>query len=162
MWPLRLCLSLSSILVASVAEARPARAWTYKELLSEADIVAVVDASPPMDTENTDVFLGYPVVQILTTLTVHVVLKGDTKKESLEFVHYRYGKIDRAIINGAQFVHFLAEKTGCSRPKYLVFLKRRKDGRYEAVSGQIDPVDSVRLLEAPRHMHEKNYSFTWK
>jgi len=140
-------------LVASIAEARLKRSWTYEQLLNEADIVAVVDASPPKDTENTDVFLVYPVVQILTTLRVHAVLKGDTKKESLEFVHYRYGKIDRSIINGAQFVHFLAVrkhgKIEYQKPKYLVFLKRRKDGRYEAVSGQIDPVDSVRLLMAP-------------
>jgi len=136
-------------LVASIAEARLKRSWTYEQLLSEADMVAVVDASPPKDTENTDVFLGHPVVQILTTLKVHAVLKGDTKKESLEFVHYRYGKTDRPIINGAQFVHFQAEKTRYPKPKYLVFLKRRKDGRYEAVSGQIDPVDSVRLLMVP-------------
>jgi len=31
-------------------------------------------------------------------------------------------------------------------PEYLLFLKERKDGRYEAVSGQIDPEFFVRTL----------------
>ena len=29
-------------------------------------------------------------------------------------------------------------------PEYLLFLKRLKDGRYEPVSGRIDPAPSVR------------------
>jgi hypothetical protein len=33
-----------------------------------------------------------------------------------------------------------------SKPEYLLFLKKRKDGLYEAVSGQMDPGLSVRAL----------------
>ena len=31
-------------------------------------------------------------------------------------------------------------------PEYLLFLKKRNDGRYEAVSGQLDPTFSARIL----------------
>jgi len=33
-----------------------------------------------------------------------------------------------------------------SKPEYLLFLKKRKDGIYEAESGQMDPGFSVRAL----------------
>ena len=43
------------------------------------------------------------------------------------------------------------EKTGeelrGSKPDYLLFLKRRKDCKYEAISGQMDPDISVKKLE---------------
>jgi hypothetical protein len=35
------------------------------------------------------------------------------------------------------------------RPQYLLFLKKRPDGRYEAVSGQIDPSLSAREMYSP-------------
>jgi hypothetical protein len=38
---------------------------------------------------------------------------------------------------------------GTGRPQYLLFLKKWKDGRYEAVSGQIDPSLSVREMHHP-------------
>jgi hypothetical protein len=34
-------------------------------------------------------------------------------------------------------------------PEYLLFLKLRKDGRYEPVSGRVDPEFSVRELYTP-------------
>jgi hypothetical protein len=43
-------------------------------------------------------------------------------------------------------------------PEYLLFLKLRKDGRYEPVSGRVDPEFSVRELHAPlpRHLERLN------
>ncbi|HQR42137.1 MAG TPA: hypothetical protein PLX97_05620, partial [Gemmatales bacterium] len=36
---------------------------------------------------------------------------------------------------------------GNSGPEfYMLFLKKRADGKYEPVSGQIDPVDSVKMM----------------
>ena len=36
-----------------------------------------------------------------------------------------------------------------SQPEYLLFLRKRKDDRYEAVSGQMDAALSVRALFHP-------------
>jgi hypothetical protein len=41
------------------------------------------------------------------------------------------------------------EKRGVVKPEYLLFLKRGKDGRYEPVSGRIDPVLCVREMYWP-------------
>ena len=40
-------------------------------------------------------------------------------------------------------------KYSLGRPAYLLFLKARPDGRYEAVSGQVDPKLSVRETHSP-------------
>jgi hypothetical protein len=43
-------------------------------------------------------------------------------------------------INGTTF------KAGLGPPEYMLFLRLRKDGRYEPVSGEIDPALSIREL----------------
>ena len=39
-----------------------------------------------------------------------------------------------------------------SPPEYLLFLKQRKDGMYEPVSGQLDAAFSVRALLSPNNI----------
>ena len=41
-----------------------------------------------------------------------------------------------------------AFKAGIGRPEYMLFLRLRPDGRYEAVSGEVDPVLSIRELHS--------------
>ena len=40
--------------------------------------------------------------------------------------------------------------SGNEEPEYMLFLKKRSDGRYEPVSGQYDPDDSVKLVQSYR------------
>jgi len=270
--PLLTCLFMLPF--ADIAGARPVRNWTYLELMEEADLVVIADASAHTDVENTDGFLPNHLVQIETKLRIHAVVKcgvdderilramsardkgrewarklrrqlaeyedatrglvtsfdpfstkpqknvepleldesqkarlvasktvaekhiqrawesiadGEWKKRldealedkdiasqfrilegflerpvldiEIEFVHFRYkDDVDR-IGNGPWLIRFRTEGpvTGRrllpfskpvrgSKPKYLLFLKRRDDGKYEAVSGQEDPVDSVKRL----------------
>ena len=43
-------------------------------------------------------------------------------------------------------------KSMVSPPEYLLFLKQRKDGNYEPVSGQLDAAFSVRALLPPNNI----------
>jgi len=40
-------------------------------------------------------------------------------------------------------------KAAAGKPDYMLFLKRNKDGRYEPVSGRIDPRLSVKEIYSP-------------
>ena len=40
-------------------------------------------------------------------------------------------------------------------PDYLLFLKKRDDGRYEPVTGQMDAAESVREVSRPFPIHNK-------
>jgi hypothetical protein len=53
------------------------------------------------------------------------------------------------IKNGASFVRFRGKDRWDQAPQYLAFLKKRPDGRYECVSGHLDPDLSVRQLIIP-------------
>jgi hypothetical protein len=81
---------------------------------------------------------------------------GEEKK--LTVLHYRLPD-GVEVINGPLLVKFRKDavtlkgtingkafKAGLGRPEYMLFLRLRKDGRYEPVSGEIDPILSVREL----------------
>ena len=96
----------------------------------------------------------------LTTFKVTGVLKGEFVGETLELVHCRLREGVGGVRNGPLLARF--ESTGRtiriesggnagtlvqeSQPSYLPFLKRRDDGRYEPVAGQVDSELSVRKL----------------
>lgn len=73
-------------------------------------------------------------------------------------LHFRL-KEDEAVLNGPLLVRFRTKrglsistktfKAGVEKPDYLLFLKRNKDGRYEPVSGRIDPELSVKEIYPP-------------
>ena len=80
-------------------------------------------------------FLG-----VTTTFEVSHVLEGKT----LKVLHFRL-KGDVRVKNGPDLVDFRTKgfnirtktmKAGVGPPEYLLFLKRRDDGRYEPVSGK--------------------------
>jgi hypothetical protein len=85
------------------------------------------------------------------------VLKGTHKGDQLEVFHYRM-KEGAHVANGPLLPTFHTQKmliwhnggaTSITVPTYLLFLKRRKDGRYECVSGQFDSLLSVKQLIEP-------------
>src|SRR5262249_7767695 len=94
------------------------------------------------------------------------VLKGKLDDKKITVLHFRFGEPKKGIkpekaeiiINGPLFVAFHTKaltakvdgtKVNILRPEYMLLLKRLKDGRYEAVSGKIDPQQSVRELFEP-------------
>jgi hypothetical protein len=148
----------------SLAIGFPVRDWTPQELFDEADIVVTATASKPTKTENTDNFESDFLQQYESELDVESVLKGkeiasDTrKKKTVKVVHFRYRADAKTTLgNGPLFAvmgttTYSVEHGKPIKPKYLLYLRKRKDGRYEPVSGNHNPVNSIiRLLEFPEH-----------
>lgn len=157
---------------AAKVSARVSDLWDYKRLFKEANLIVIASA---MASERTaDRLTDHPwpveIVGRNTSFEVRHVVKGKRLMGRLKVLHYEFGdcrkdargrpRRDRRptpIIDGPLFVTFRAKplrvklKAGersVPRPEYLLFLKRRKDGRFEPVSGPLDPQDSVRTLFA--------------
>jgi hypothetical protein len=97
----------------------------------------------------------------LTTFDVETVFKGKDIGKHIQVIHYRV-KEGILIENGPVLASF--RKTGHrleiksvdgvehgmkvaeGTPHYLLYLKKRNDGKYEPISGQIDSAFSVRKL----------------
>ena len=73
----------------------------------------------------------------------------------IKFVHFRYrSDVKSTLGNGPNFTIMGTAKVVNGKPTtsplYLIYLRKRKDGRYEPISGNYDPADSViRLLIFP-------------
>jgi hypothetical protein len=150
---------LASLVFLGQAHARLIEPWPYKKLLKEADVVVVATALSSKETGEAAKLRGWQIdfVGVDTTFAVKAVLKGEVKGDQLAVFHYRL-RPGVAVENGPLLISFrtkpLAIKTKRAKvclgvPSYLLFLKRRQDGRYEAVSGQVDPELSVREMHPP-------------
>lgn len=150
---------------AGVAAARRLPEWPHDRLITEADLVVVaaaVKSEPTTDKWEGD--YAYELDGINTRFHVRAVLKGEAPKDGLTVLHYRQGRLKPgktekdqwyAAKSGPDLVTFPTEPTragaGVSEvavpaPEYLLYLKKRADGRYEPVSGQFDPDLSVREM----------------
>jgi hypothetical protein len=136
--------------------ARLIESWPYEKLLRESDLVVIAEAVSTTDSGETtsENIWKAKFVGVITEFKVHSQLKGKLEGTKLQVAHFRLEQGVR-IQNGPLLVSFRMKgftvindkaKMGIGKPDYLLFLKRRKDGRYEPVSGQIDPLLSVREM----------------
>jgi hypothetical protein len=141
------------------AHARRLETWSYDRLLKEADVVVIATAVSSKDSGETfkEKDLHVDFLGVETTFSVEAILKGKVEGDKLKVLHYRLKK-GVLVDNGPLLVSFRTQgievnlKHGhlhLEQPSYLLFLKKRKDGRYEAVSGQIDPRLCVREMYRP-------------
>lgn len=150
--------ALAALAVASTpGTARLLDSWPYDKLMKESDLVVIATATKTEDTKDEPPEHSWPVefVGQNTTFDVKHVLKGKVKGEQIKVLHFKFGELkksvdpkniaDHIVIDGPLFVAFRTK----SAPDHLLFLKSIKDGRYEPVSGRIDPQLSVRKLSAP-------------
>jgi len=107
------------------------------------------------------------VQQVETIFHVRAVVKGRVADKQLTLVHFRWKNEDErrkdrkqdrgdpAIMDGPRLVEFptdnglwdpTSEKVVKAGHDCILFLKLRKDRKYEPISGQVDPVFSVRWL----------------
>jgi hypothetical protein len=120
---------------------------------------------------NDDEFLrraGTANIGVISKLSVLAVLRGDVKGDELEFVHLKHDPnvVDLSDLRFAEFEKEVQRPQTVSLviegqprtvspaplretviPTYLLFLKRRPDGRFEAASGQLHSAYSVRTVE---------------
>jgi hypothetical protein len=160
------CLSAIALIAiaAAPAFARLIESWPYERLFKEADLVVIARVERATETKERLSPADWKVEFIgqETVFTVQTILKGKVKDgRKLPVLHYRLPD-DVLIENGPLLVSFRAEplvlkgvvngkafKTTVGSPEYMLFLRVRPDGRFEPVSGQIDPALSVRELNEP-------------
>jgi hypothetical protein len=141
--------------LAAPALARQVEPWPYDKLFIKADYVVIVKAQSTEDAGKavTDKPPFEDCIGVITTFKIQHVIKGDIKGDKCSVFHYRQDETRGA--NGPQLVQFHSKEvrieyggwsTTLSSPEYMLFLKKRDDGRFECVSGQIDPILSVRQI----------------
>ena len=147
--PIVFCLMVSLV---GLAQARLFQAWTYQQLRDGSDLVVV---GHPLEVRHLDekyVLSGisrmpskgndtrYHAQGVETKFEVLTTLKG-TELQSVLLHHYRKADKDPEI-NGPSLMEF--DPKACD--KYLLFLKKRNDGQYEGVAGQVDLILSVKKI----------------
>ena len=159
--------ALLIVLLPTSAFARPVAHWPYEKLMQESDLVVISTVVSVVEFDGTirlPVDWSFLVAQV-TTFDVHGVLKGEIDSETLELIHCRIGDLGGGTLwNWPTLAHFeLEERTSATETagnvnavptqeielSYLMFLKRRDDGRYEPVSGQVDSALSFRKVTGP-------------
>jgi hypothetical protein len=137
---------------ACLCNARPTRNWTYEELKAEADLIVIATATETKDQDKT-VFpnlvqadaegkrIPVPAIGMDTRFKVLGVLKGDEKLKELAVYHLREAKAEN-VPNGPRVASFDLK----GQRRYLMFLKREADGRFVAVTGQVDSAIGVKDL----------------
>jgi len=168
--PLRSAVILFSLCLPTAVWARKVESWPYDRLMKEADLVVIahaVSSAPCRDTWSENLFRNVAFQGVQTTFKVSSRLKG-TCPATVKMLHFRFQK-PILLNDGPSFVTFLTKpmmldvrdvreddrrlkqrqqvrQSLMSPPEYLLYLRLRKDGRYEALSGQVDPGFSVRAL----------------
>jgi hypothetical protein len=152
--------AVALVVPAPRASARALPDWPYDKLFKEADLVVVAEAKGAEDCDDrpTDPGMKDDFQGRTSTLEVRGTLKGKAAGAEVNVLHFRLRDGVR-IENGPCLVAFRTASVGVtlprggkvelSRPHYLLFLKQRKDGRYEPVSGEYDPALSVREMYIP-------------
>ncbi len=158
------------VLLMIPSHARLKAIGSYSELLSKADLVAIIE---PIKNESVkDPYAGHlygfaqkDFVATNTTFRVHAYLKGgDAATKELTVLHFSYSKDVGPRVNGACFINFVTgplqyEKRSLKddkpvggvtvykqQPVWLAFLKKRSDGRFDPISDPYDSADSFREI----------------
>jgi hypothetical protein len=142
------------LLVVAPASARIVQPWPAAKLTEQADLIVIARPTATGDAAKSDKPpKGYDdLVGTDTEFKVLAVLKGKLEGEKLALFHFRHPLSKTSSqspeVDGPGLVAF-DPKAQDGRSRYLLFLKKRKDGRYECVSGQVDPDSSVAALAGP-------------
>jgi hypothetical protein len=153
------------ICVAPPANARLSLYWPYERLFRESNLVVIAEAEKSEASKDEFPYQNCPwrseIEGLVTIFKVKLALKGSESAKEVRVLHFKQRGGDWAvpIVDGPHFVTFatapveLSTKNRCKmveKPSYLLFLKRMADGRYEPVTGQFDPLFSVREMFAAR------------
>jgi hypothetical protein len=149
------------ILFCSQLRARQVEDWPYDKLFKHADLVIIAKATAVREARkedhavppkrHADILTG-----VVTSFKVLQVIKGEYKHNKMDLVHFRLKK-GVEILNGPLLVKFHTKHTqlsgngwsGFAGNTYMLFLKKERAGRFEPVSGQFDPAESVKQILPP-------------
>jgi hypothetical protein len=146
-------LTVAFFAVPRSAVARLVEAWPYEKLTKNSDLIVVavpVGTKEVNERKDFDRGNGAYLQGVVTTFVVKGTLKGECGK-TIEVLHYelkfepkKVGVIDDAPTT-IKFEASPPEKAGAGQ-EYCLFLKARKDKRFEFTSGVDDPQLSVREM----------------
>jgi len=141
--------SIVCLIFSAHSLARIHKHWSFKELSKTSDLIVI--ASPFATTQFTqekatlseNIYPPIPVVGVHTPFKILLTLKGKAPNKSIILHHYSYPPAGSGVIsiNGPTFVWFKVKQD--TQKQLLMFLKREKDRKYVAVSGQVDPSGSI-------------------
>jgi len=164
--------------LATTVSARLVPNWPYDKLFAKADLVVIAEAITNRVSSD-KLEQGHDpkdYTGINTDFVVSQELKPGKSAPTitnLTVLHFRYSERVKGLDNGAFFIHFRTKNQNLqrtervmrppgevqeapiksmivnSKPAYLLFLKRRPDGRYEPLTGQYDATLSVREITQP-------------
>jgi hypothetical protein len=132
--------------------------YTYERLKKEADVILI---GMPVSSEATKKkldpgYYGGILAEQRTTFRALVVLKGKCPKNRVTVYHYVIGPPPKKKGDGPTPCLFdpdvfrFTDKAGKPLPAtYLIFLRKRKGGNYEPVSGMDQMSPSFQRLERP-------------
>ncbi|MEO8704178.1 MAG: hypothetical protein ABI867_29265 [Kofleriaceae bacterium] len=128
------------------ASARGMKAWSYRELVDAADVVAIVTPTKTkLRTEKAPLpeMPSVSATRVETEFAIVAVVKGKPADAKKLLLHHYADTRAGAIPNGPLLVAFEPK----DKAQYLVFLKQGADGQYVAVTGQTDPMFSFEKLQ---------------
>jgi len=155
-------------LCEALCYARIRESWPYELLVAQSDVVALVEPlenHPANDSMSNEAVSRRWYTAVDTRCKMRGILKGAIVGE-LTILHFSYAP-GASVDDGPIFVEFTIRparpdffehsviKDGVKftvprSPVWLVFLKRRSDGRYEPVAGQDDADISFRCVDTDR------------
>ena len=156
----------------SLSFARKVEDWSYERLFKEADLVMIGSVGGWVSAKaqwSEKIFDKARFEAKKTAFHPLSELKGEADFPCVWVLHFSYKKGAAPYEDGPNLVSFLkkpvmievkskeegkakelkpkrAGKNQVNPPEYLLFLKQRKDGMYEPVSGQLDAALSVRTI----------------
>ena len=153
---------LTAAVLVTPAAGRQIESWSYERLFKAADVVVIASAKQTTDSDDAapDGLWSKSLVGRRTTFTVLSALKGRPDADTITVRHFKLAT-NLIVQNGPLLVTFRTKgrtiqgsgsdqyRVELPAPQYLLFLKAAPDGLLEPVSGQIDPVLSVKEIHAP-------------
>jgi len=139
--------------------ARGLENWPYEKLMKESDLIVIANPTAVEDCSDktSDNLWKIEFLGVNTTFKIEAVLKGKPAADSIKVLHFKLHD-GQLIGSGPLLVSFRLKPirldlkdahVTLGAPEYMLFLKAGNDGRYEPVSGRIDPELSVRELYPP-------------
>jgi hypothetical protein len=141
------------LMTALPASARPVLQLSYADMTDKADLVVIATPQSTQVLEERVNLFNTDMTGVETVFSNIVVLKESNAKSlkaeqaeptapTLVLHHYRLTDDTKPIVNGPGLVSFDPQ----AKHQYLMFLKKTEDGRFEPVSGQLDPYFSIEQL----------------
>lgn len=124
----------------------------YGTMAKDADLVAIAAPISRVELEAPTTVPGVtrgtdpiPAVAINTTFSPVAILKGSLTEGEKDFVFRHLREKDPPVLQRSP--PMLIDFVPNDGSQYLMFLRRRDDGRYEAVNGQVDPAWCIEKLQ---------------